>query len=369
MPIEIPVTRKGGKNIIVELLRFACALVVVLFHTRFMVKNRSLSDGFLFFSTGSCAVEFFFVLSGFLMARSISQRSEYEETSSSLGDETFNFIFTKMCRLWPHVLLSCAMILCVEISVGRMTLLDALFKVWTCLSELLFVHMSGFSYGMINGHFWYLSALILSVWLLYPIARSRPNLFNLVIAPLVALFLIGWMVQINGGVGRPVVRSGIIFNGLIRSLAEVCAGCFCYAISRRLSANRNFIERTLPLLFLWFICVVVAFCWMWQSFGGSVFHLLILFCIIITLSFSMPVFEIKNNASLYKFCKWLGALSLPIYIHQNWAIRLGNVVYPVIDTFSVYLKGVAVVLLVLLPFSMLSEFFFRKFFSRKSRCI
>ena len=349
----------GGRNGIIELLRFVCALIVVLFHTGFLVKGRSLADGPLFFTAGSCAVEFFFVLSGFLMARSIAKKHASGATGGSIGSETFDFVFKKMCRLWPHVLLSCSMILCVNVFVGRMTVQAAMLKAWTCISELLFVHMSGFTYGMINGHLWYLSAMLLAMWTLYPLARTKSNLFNFVIAPLMALLLIGWLVQANGGVGRPVVRSGFFLNGLVRAFAEVCAGCFCFEVSERLSANRRLQKRQGLAILLWSVCVAVALFWMWRNFGGSVFHLLLLFCVIITLSFSLPVFEMKQGGRLYHVCKWLGALSLPIYIHQNWAIVIGGIIYPSIETFGIYTKGVLVVLAILLPFSIVAELTFR----------
>lgn len=71
---ELPSPIGSGKNGKVELLRFFFCIAVLLFHEqKYILGEASLEHGvhFALFPHGSIGVEFFFVLSGVLMAKSI----------------------------------------------------------------------------------------------------------------------------------------------------------------------------------------------------------------------------------------------------------------------------------------------------------
>lgn len=346
-------TANHPRNALIEVLRFAFSIIIVLFHTGFLVKGRELTDGNVFFKGGSCAVEFFFVLSGFLMAKSIASKKPLQN-ASEIAEETFGYVFSKMRRLWPHILLSITIILLLEVIFGRLSPGGAVIKVWNNVSELFFIQMSGFEYGTINGHLWYVSAMILAMWVLYPVARSAPVLFNLVIAPVIGIFIVGWMIQSIGGVGRPFGKTGFLFNGMFRAFAEIALGCFCYALAERIKTASRVCRPVLAGLIL--ISLVMSMFWMWNPFGGSAFHLLGLFSVIVVCSFAVTGDGCGRSRKCAAICGWLGSLSVPVYIHQNWAIKLGGFLYPSITSFDLYLKVTVLIVAVVTCFSAVIHF-------------
>ena len=69
-----------NKNSLIELMRFFFALWVLYYHSFVPIKTSAFSDGFL-------AVEFFFVLSGFYLIRSIDKY-----TSQPINTGLFSFL-------------------------------------------------------------------------------------------------------------------------------------------------------------------------------------------------------------------------------------------------------------------------------------
>ena len=76
-----------------DLLKFIFSLMIVLFHG----KNLTTTDSYIF-PGGNIAVEFFFVVSGVLMARAASTY----EMQDNLGKDTFVFMKHKISGLMPN---------------------------------------------------------------------------------------------------------------------------------------------------------------------------------------------------------------------------------------------------------------------------
>ncbi|MBQ9861374.1 MAG: acyltransferase [Clostridia bacterium] len=86
--------QKNNKSVgEMEFLRFVFSIIIVLHHSRNFVGNKS-----SLFLNGAFAVEFFFILSGFLMMKSIRK---IQTDSQNLGAETARFIKRNICRYVP----------------------------------------------------------------------------------------------------------------------------------------------------------------------------------------------------------------------------------------------------------------------------
>jgi peptidoglycan/LPS O-acetylase OafA/YrhL len=64
------------RNNIVELFRFIYSLLVVGYHVQFSYSDEKID----FFENGALAVEFFFLLSGYFLARSLEKLGKDEQT-------------------------------------------------------------------------------------------------------------------------------------------------------------------------------------------------------------------------------------------------------------------------------------------------
>ncbi len=81
---------RSARNNTVELLRVVFSFAVVICHSTFLPW----SEGHLPIKSGSLAVEFFFIVSGYFMAVSAWRKKDIP--SSSLGTDTWQFIWKKL---------------------------------------------------------------------------------------------------------------------------------------------------------------------------------------------------------------------------------------------------------------------------------
>ena len=84
------------------------------------------------------------------------------------------------------------------------------------------------------GASWYLSAMLMAMAILYPILRKHTETFLYIIAPLTAIFILGWFAIQHGHLQYTFDFEGGVCLGLLRGIAEICAGCFCFQIGQKL---------------------------------------------------------------------------------------------------------------------------------------
>ena len=151
-----------------EFLRFVFSVIIVLHHSRnFMGNETSL------FLNGAFAVEFFFILSGFLMMKSVSRMNTQPD---NLGVETAQFVKKKYLSLCPDMILSWVIGAVATALISQ----EALHTVGKILREgiweLGLLTMTGIRMTTVNDAVWYLSSMLLCMAVLYPILPTDTNI-------------------------------------------------------------------------------------------------------------------------------------------------------------------------------------------------
>lgn len=82
---------------------------------------------------------------------------------------------------------------------------------------------------------WYLSAMVLSMAILYPLTLRYKDFFRRIVSPLIALFLLGYLYQKYGHFRSPDVQDGMFLKGTIRGFSEIAFRIFCYEIGKLIS--------------------------------------------------------------------------------------------------------------------------------------
>ncbi len=90
-------TVKNKRNGVIELMRFLMVIPIVLGHTKEFLSDKIVTRGYL-------GVEFFFVVSGYLMMASLSRKKG--EEIKDLGKETWSFVVHKWKALMPNYLVA-----------------------------------------------------------------------------------------------------------------------------------------------------------------------------------------------------------------------------------------------------------------------
>ena len=154
----------------IELLRFIFALGVVLVHSTHLF-----GDEWKYFHKAGFGVEFFFIVTGFLLAKSVSKinKDGYPE---NLVKETLLFIRKKVSAFYLELILAAAFGLTFILFTSTLSNKE-IFLIF-CQSiphDYLLLFATGFWKNNINGPVWYLSTMLLCTVLYYPILRIAPE--------------------------------------------------------------------------------------------------------------------------------------------------------------------------------------------------
>lgn len=219
--------KKSSRNVTIEYLRFLFAGIVVLHHSRYI-----LGDDNCWFLGGSLAVEFFLFVSGYLLLASAEKKEA--ERDAALGRETLHFILHKLQGFYPEFLIAWLIGFGFVGAVQHKTLP----QLWTAFLEdfweLTLVKMSGLFQNGIDGAMWYLSAMLLSMAILYPLLRRWQDVMTHLVCPLLAMFLYGFLCRGYGHPRDPAVWLGFFYKGFVRTFAGLCTGVVIRIAVRRL---------------------------------------------------------------------------------------------------------------------------------------
>lgn len=164
-------------NGIIGFWKFMFCILILLFHcAEKMGKNG-------FFESGRIGVEFFFIVSGYLMTKKALNN---EEGLENIGEETTSYIWRKFKAFFPYVIFPFIISFFVK---GIYKADQIANSIW----NLLLIDMSGVRSTTVIGQTWYISVMLISMLILYPLIRRYKKTFTNIIAPLIVIFIGGWL--------------------------------------------------------------------------------------------------------------------------------------------------------------------------------
>lgn len=211
------------RNGYIDIIKFLFAIVIAEFH---------LGSGV--FLGGRLAVEGFFMISGYLMCRSIEKEASF---SSGLAVSTVKFIWKKYKSLFFFLLPACILAYTV-ISIYRETsFLDAIRRAPLLLFDIIPLKSTGIKGEYVVGISWYLSSMFIALAILYPLAKKFKQKFTLLVCPILALMGYGTLSHFYGhlALNYQYIDGTILNTGLIRGIAGCALGCVLYEISKLIS--------------------------------------------------------------------------------------------------------------------------------------
>lgn len=300
-------TARNGK---IEFMRFVMAVMVVLRH------SATLESGSKLFLHGSLAVEFFFLVSGYLMAASCAKK---QEPPTDIGGETVQFLLKKIAAFFPTLVISQIVFLAMKfITAPTLRISQKIQLVLNAISSSFLLDMTGYSINWEARVCWYLSAMVIAMFLLYPICRTKYRTFTHIIAPLTGTMIVGmFFVNRKTFLGPTDVLADLIYAGLPRGIAEICLGAVAYELTmyfRKIELTK-FGQILVSLLELGVYASSIFF--MQHYFAGTDVAVLYMLMVGIICSFSHK--GLFADAFDNKCCYWLGKYSLALYLsHVYW---------------------------------------------------
>lgn len=302
-------SKRNGK---IELLRFFFCISVLMFHAGLDVlgSNRIISDSLTFFTRGYMGVEFFFILSGFLAAKSALK---YKNSNNTVGSNTFTFILKKIKLILPYHIFAVIFAVILLYLYSENFIIEFANR----FPGIFFLQRTGISrYDLISVE-WYICSMLLALAIIFPLMLKNFDLTTLVIAPVGSSLIIGYLVRTYGAMPASGIYEKYTYACNIRGFALVLLGCFCFAVCEKIKTAE--ISKLMKALLIisenvsWIIALYYCVSDINRRYEAYVVYFMALG---ITLTFAR-----NFNSKFYdnKFVYFLGKLSLPIYLCQNIA--------------------------------------------------
>ncbi len=316
------------RNTVVDIAKLAFAVAIVLFHGNLLVQGTyNWETDLIIMPSGYMAVEFFFIVSGYLMAaKSIAMRNVFE---GGVGSETLFFIKRKFSVMFPYFFFSWVIGFIVQHMPPKThwndILGDAVFSVFV----LLQINISGLDGYTVSGVLWYLSAMYMAILMIYPFLSTHRNLFTRVIAPLLAIFIYGYISKTRGNLSAGTVWRGFIYIGMLRSIAGISLGCVCYEVASKLKELS--LTKASKVLLTFFELAGYIFSLVMMSFLKLTrcdFVMVLLFAVSVTISFSGQSF---SGSFFKREHHWMALLSESLYLAHGIVVGVVKEIFASFD--------------------------------------
>ena len=306
-------SNKKSRVASVEFWRFLFTVLVCLYHLEIYFTTGKV------FPSGTSAVEFFFVLGGFLAAMSarnfFARRPEEERSLSSREASRLAalFVWKKVKAIFPVLLIT--LILHLLFNGGGYQYKNALDAALHMEWELLFMVGTGFGYnGMTTPivPLWFLTALFAAGYV-YTYFLYRKYDFTLFLAPILGVLLVSYFTLKSSLVLDFNVSMDFLTAGMVKGFGEMALGIALFRLWDHLSGIRRgkVWHLVLTLLMLFAVWCYFALT-LNQNLGPDNFRRIVYIMIIILLSFlnEDEITRLLNG----KVSRWLGHISLPMYV-------------------------------------------------------
>lgn len=302
-------------NSLIDFYRFVFSVVIVCFHSRYLTYL-----GYIPFKDGYTVVEFFFILSGFLLSKSAISKDSTE--IKEIAFDTVHEVKKRAINMYYYFIPSFVfyfIILNLKEDRFHINLIPSMIKdLGNSVFELLYLPMSGLGKYHYGAVLWYISALFISILIIYPIMRRFKELFFLVIAPILVLFCYGYHFVNYGNISTVYEWNGFFYAGIPRAIGGICLGCICFYVSLLTTKRSNYNGKSYSILssIVEIVLLLTVLYLMNTYYKEKVdFIIIMLFFVLIYLSFTRDNW--LNALFDKKIWHLLGNFSISIYFSHE----------------------------------------------------
>lgn len=314
--------KKPARNYQLDFLKLIFTFFVFISHagTFFTNKNTRIPFEISWTSFGYVSVHAFFVISGLLMINTLSKKAPVPEKA---GENALGFVIRK----YKGIALPYLVVLVINIFVFfNVNGSDAgIQKLPHLVPEIFSLSQGGTNIAMINGHTWYISAMLVAMLPLSYLLLKNKDFYINILAPLGALLLLGYMFSSENTNSRHYLSQyaycGFVMGGVLRAACGMLSGGVSWIICQKLISGVKtrthrimvtMLELTLYVLFfgIWFYADLNTK----NSYIAMMIIPLIMAIVFSQKSYLSCIFTSKA----FKIC---GSLSLAVYLNQ-WCAEI-----------------------------------------------
>lgn len=270
----------------IEILRYIFMLVICLWHSPFNI-----------FTTGFIFVDFFFILSGYFLYKSLLK-----------GNTPGEYIKKRILHFYGKYVIAYCITLLIWVIQHRMDFLNnPLENILRVIPETFLIQDIGCFPMGINNPLWYLSVLILCSCCLFSFLYQNNK--NKYLLPLIVIFIYPYILNHNNGNIEVFGFDNIFYLPMIRGLADMSLGCLLYIGVNKYSNEISKYSKVIDFLsILSFILILFIL----FSDAVNTKYIIIFFPIILISCFNNN--SIINKISYSNISIYLGSLSLYMFL-------------------------------------------------------
>lgn len=157
---------KNDQNYCIDFLKFIFSVIIVLYHS--WTFTGVYGNGY--FNRGYCVVDFYFIVTGYLLMNTISKKyKKYKD--EDIGKLSVKYIYNKVKNIFPYIFL--AFIFGLLFTYGKSLNLNILFSD-SIILEIF--QLSFLGKGItVNIATWYISAMLIILFISFPLILKFKN--------------------------------------------------------------------------------------------------------------------------------------------------------------------------------------------------
>lgn len=308
-------TQRNGK---IDLLRFFFCMGVIILHIEVVLYDGMKSWGiFSLGHRGYIGVEFFFLVSGWLLAKKLTQLDCTPCDLETLGGETYRFLWNKLRPIIPyHVVFGICMIVLWSVCYSGQTLARIIVDRVPSLFFLHRIGIGGTTPKDVLGIEWYIFSMLLCMSFLYPLGRRFGKSFRC-LAPITGLLVCGSLIIKTGYFWNVDQIVGFTYKCNWRALGELLIGIGCYEVTCTINKKTFTRIGRIGLKVLEVVCCLLGMYYAFSVLPDRYdMYAMCLLAVGVSISFSEKGFAAKSKLFNNEFCVLLGKLSMPIFVAQ-----------------------------------------------------
>lgn len=303
------------RNQMLDLARMIFCLAVVSNHWNSMVNGAE--SVYITTRYGYLSVEFFFIVSGLLMAAGMKK---YQHMT--IGLATGKNLISKYKHVFPYYIIAWLLGMIAQHLSNGVTAQQVAKDAVRSVPAFLGLEMLGVPLYQANDPTWYISAMLVAMLVLFPLLYLFKDKFYGAIAPVIAVFGYSYLLASVGHFSTILpLNGGVVYTGLVRGFSGMALGCICYKISSILAEKKFSQYGTKLLTVMEIVSYAIALVLMnTQGWVRPDFYVVLSLAIAVTLTFSNKTYT--TNFKLPLANGFWGKLSLAIYLADSPARAL-----------------------------------------------
>jgi len=331
----------GKRNGIISFWKFLFCIMIVIFHGNILAGDGEIA----ILLGGYIGVEFFFIVSGFFLAAYISEKNKNND-DTNIALETLKFIFKKFTSFFPYILISFILTIPLYIKIYDYSVHQLISSIW----GLFLLQESGFRFLSFNTPLWYLSSMLLSMFIIYPLMRKYKNKYSFILAPLIVYLGLGYLNHLFVGLNQTDKWAIFTLHNNIRAFSELNLGILLFFLSQKIKDIKFTKFGKTILTLIEFSCLSIPFIITTFINNSARYDFIMLGLIAIGILIAASNITLEKNLLNNKIVFFFEKLSLPIYIFHAFCLKI--VFYFTSNSTSSYAIKLSLYLLFTIFFSM-----------------